>query len=90
MLDIKPYTPEQKMIFVERGLPLITYVPRGMGGGRVSYTFLLGITCKKGGERVQIACKFAYVIDGRPQRLLKYIGIQIESSIGCNYNIILG
>ena len=41
-----------------RGLPLITYAPRGRrGGGKVSYTFPLRITCKKkgGGERVQIA-----------------------------------
>ena len=30
-------------------LPLITYAPRGRGGGQASYTFLLRITCKKGG-----------------------------------------
>ena len=30
-----------------RGLPLITYAPRGRG--QVSHTFLLRITCKKGG-----------------------------------------
>ena len=48
------------------GLPLITYAPRGRGG-QVSYTFLLRITCKKGGgEGVQITCKNAYVINGRP------------------------
>ena len=34
---------------ITRGLPLITYAPRGRGGGQASYTFLLGITCKKGG-----------------------------------------
>ena len=33
-----------------RGLPLITYAPRGRGGGQVSHTFLLRITCKKGGR----------------------------------------
>ena len=32
------------------GLPLIVYAPRGRGGGQVSYTFLLCITCKKGGR----------------------------------------
>ena len=31
------------------GLPLITYAPRGRGGGQASNTFLLRITCKKGG-----------------------------------------
>ena len=44
------------------------YAPRGRGV-QVSYTFLLRITCKKkkggGGEEVQIACKNAYVINGR-------------------------
>ena len=34
-----------------RGLPLITYAPRGRGGGKASYTFPLRITCKKGGGR---------------------------------------
>ena len=54
---------------MHRGLPLITYAPRGRGGGQASYTFLLRITCKKkkkGGGAVQIACKIAYVINGRP------------------------
>ena len=51
-----------------RGLPFSTYAPRGGGGGgHVSYTFPLRITCKKGGgEGVQIACKIAYVLNGRP------------------------
>ena len=31
-------------------LPLITYAPRGRGGGQASYTFLLRITCKNGGR----------------------------------------
>ena len=51
------------------GLPLITYPARGRGG-QASYTFALRITCKKGGgEGVQIACKNAYVINGRPLAL---------------------
>ena len=37
------------MFLTVRGLPLITYAPRGKGGGQVSYTFSLRITCKKGG-----------------------------------------
>ena len=50
-----------------RGLPLITYAPRERGGGgQASYTFLLCITCKKGGERVQKACQIVYIINGRP------------------------
>ena len=49
------------------GLPLITYAPRGRGGrGQAYYTFLVRITCKKGGKGVQIACQIAYVINGRP------------------------
>ena len=36
-------------LFYERGLPLITYAPRGRGG-QASYTFPLRITCKKGGR----------------------------------------
>ena len=35
---------------VVRGLPLITYAPRGRGGVKASYTFPLRITCKKGGR----------------------------------------
>ena len=46
------------------GLPFSTYAPRGRGG-QVSYTFPLRITCKKGGEGVQIACKIAYVLNRR-------------------------
>ena len=33
-----------------RGLPLITYAPRGRGGGQAFYTFPLRITCKKRGK----------------------------------------
>ena len=31
-----------------RGLPFSTYAPRWGGWGQASYTFPLGITCKKG------------------------------------------
>ena len=50
-----------------------TYAPRGRGGGgQASYTFLLRITCKKGGggEVVQISCKIAYVINGWPKGVI--------------------
>ena len=38
------------------------------GGGQVPYTFQLRITCKKGRgeERVQMTCKIAYMLNGRP------------------------
>ena len=36
----------------------------GGRGGQASCTFLLGITCKKGGGGL-IACKITYVINGR-------------------------
>ena len=48
------------------GLPLIMYTPRGRGGGLVTYTFPLHITCKKRGGGVQIVDKSLYVINGRP------------------------
>ena len=36
-------------------------------GGQVSKTFTLHIRCKKGaGEGIQITCKIAYVLNGRP------------------------
>ena len=58
------------------GIPLITYAPRGRGWGQASYTFPLRITCKKGGEGVQKACKIAYVINGRPlSPILYFIGL---------------
>ena len=40
-----------------------------LGGGegdQAFYTFPLCITCKKEGDVVKIACKNAYVINGRP------------------------
>ena len=44
------------------GLPSITYSPRGEGGG----SSLLYILHAKRGQGVQIGCKIAYVINGRP------------------------
>ena len=38
----------------------------GGEGGLAFYTFPLCITCKREGEGVKIACKNAYVINGRP------------------------
>ena len=48
-----------------RGLPLITYAPRG--SGRLSILYIsIAYYMQKGGEGVQIACKNAHVINGRP------------------------
>ena len=43
---------QRKSYFSIWGLPLITYAPRGRGGGggQASYTFPLCMTCKKGGR----------------------------------------
>ena len=50
----------------QRGLPLITYAPRGRGGVSLPY-ISIAYYIQKGGEGVQKACKIAYVINGRPQ-----------------------
>ena len=52
-----------------RGLPLITYAPRGRGVGSSLLVLCVSIAyyMQKGGG-VQIACKIAYVINGRPLR----------------------
>ena len=51
------------------GLPLITYAPRERGGGSsllyISIAYYMQKK-KRGGGSVQIACKNAYVINGRP------------------------
>ena len=69
------------------------------GGGQVSYTFPLRITCKKGGgEGVQIACKIAYVLNGRPlttKCLLQFktcfdIDLSLSQAIAVNENKDLG
>ena len=61
------------MTFDLRGLPLITYAPRGRGGGEVKppIHFYCVLHAKWGGEGVQIACKIVYVINGRPLTLFK-------------------
>ena len=54
-------------IFYIRGLPLITYAPRGREGGGVKPPIhFYCVLYAKRGEGVQIACKNAYVINGRP------------------------
>ena len=37
-------------ISIDRGVSLTMYAPSRKGGGQVSFTFLLCITCKKGGR----------------------------------------
>ena len=49
------------------------------GGGQAFYAFPLRITCKTGeGEGVQVVCKNAYVINGRPLTNIQ------EYIIGCS------
>ena len=48
------------------GLPLITYAPRGGGGGSKPPIHFHCVLHAKRGEGVQIAFKHAYVINGRP------------------------
>ena len=47
------------------GLPFSTYAPRGGGGSSLLY-ISIAYYMQKGGEGVQIACKIAYVLNGRP------------------------
>ena len=50
-----------------RGLPLSTYATGGEGGGVSSLLYIsIAYYMQKGGEGVQIACKIAYVLNGRP------------------------
>ena len=49
-----------------RGLPLIKYAPREGGGGGSSLLYISIVYYMQKGGGVQIACKMAYVIDGRP------------------------
>ena len=56
-------------IYKQRGLPFSMYAPRGGGGGRSSLLYIsIAYYMQKGGGWVQIACKSAYVLNGRPQR----------------------
>ena len=52
-----------------RGVPLITYPPRGGRGGQSLLYISIVYYMRKGGEGVHIACKNAYVINGRPLKL---------------------
>ena len=51
-----------------RGLPLITYAPKGGGGSSLLY-ISIAYYMQKGGGWVQIACKIAYVLHGRSHML---------------------
>ena len=57
-----------------RGLPLITYASRGWGWVKPSIQFYCALHAKRG-ERVQIACKTAYVINGRPLTRYGMVGL---------------
>ena len=51
-----------------RGLPFSMYAPRGGGGGAVKSLIHISIAyfMQNEGKGVQIACKIAYVLNGRP------------------------
>ena len=49
----------------EWGLPFSTYASRGGGGSSLLY-ISIAYYMQKGGGWVQIACKIAYVLNGRP------------------------
>ena len=62
------------------GLPLVTYAPRWRGGGSsLPVPFHCALHAKRG-EGVQIACKKAYVINGRPLVMCSY-GLLSSSSL---------
>ena len=50
-----------------RGLPLITYTPRGRGEGSSLLYIFIAYYMQKGGGGVQIACKIAYILNGYPR-----------------------
>ena len=52
------------------GLPLSTYAARGGRGGSSLLYIFIAYYMQKGGEGVQIACKIAYVLNGRPLGLI--------------------
>ena len=59
------------MYITTRGLPLITYAYRG-GGVKPPIHFHCVLHAKRW-EGVQIACKIAYILNGRPQPITNYL-----------------
>ena len=53
---------------MNRGLPSITYAPRGQGGGSSLLYISIAYYMQKAGKGVQIARKIAYILNGRPDR----------------------
>ena len=53
----------------DRGFPISTYAPRGGGGVKPLY-IAIAYYMQKGDWWVQIVCKIAYVLNGRPHRSL--------------------
>ena len=49
-----------------RGFPFSTYTPRGRGGIKSPIHFHCVLHAKQGGGGVQITCKIAYVLNGKP------------------------
>ena len=64
------------------GLPFSMYAPRGggRGGSRLLY-ISIAYYMQKGGEGVQIACKIAYILNGRPLEMSVYMIIRYTSKV---------
>ena len=62
------------------GLTLITYAPGGAGWGSSLLYISIAYNMQKWGEGVQIACKNAYVINGRPLSMVFTDGWQHPDS----------
>ena len=75
--------PVQFIKFIDKG-PSINYVrTKGEGGGGILY-ISIAYYMQKGGEGVQIACKIAYVINGRPPTTVDYLSnARTQHSIEC-------
>ena len=59
---------------------------RGLGGGQASYIFPLRIACKMGEGAVQKACKIAYVLNGWPHIIFRFlINIHLITGEECTY-----
>ena len=66
------------------GHPFSTYAPRERGGSSILY-ISIAYYMQKEGEGVQIACKIAYVLNGRPlsDNTVKPLWMLCEPNIQC-------
>ena len=70
------YRPIYIYIYIYRGLPLITYAPSGVGGLKPPLHFHCVLHAKRGW--VQITCKIAYVLNGRPRIYISHISVCVR------------